>query len=90
MNEREIFAKALELETETERASFLRQVCGHDSEMRNRISELLAGVDSLGIDSPGTDSLDSDIDRLSTLDLKTQGFQPQKSVEVKTSDLIGP
>ena len=54
MNEREIFAAALEKRSAAERAPFLDGVCGADAALRERIEALLAEQASLGsfLESP--------------------------------------
>ena len=42
MNEREIFAAAVDIEDDQERAAWIRQACGEDRELRERLEALLA------------------------------------------------
>lgn len=48
MNERMIFANALQKETDAERATYLDEACGDNAEMRRRIEELIAEQGELG------------------------------------------
>lgn len=48
MNDREIFANALDKPTESERSAYLAEVCGDDAPQRNRIEELLCEHQQLG------------------------------------------
>ena len=48
MNERMIFAHALQRETDPERAAYLEQACENDPAMRRRIEELIAEQAELG------------------------------------------
>jgi serine/threonine protein kinase len=48
MNEREIFAAALEKDTPADRSDFLTAACGEDRALRERIESLLAEHDTLG------------------------------------------
>ncbi len=54
MNEREIFANALQKETDTERSAYLDEACSGDADMRQRIEALLQEKDDLGsfLESP--------------------------------------
>jgi serine/threonine protein kinase len=54
MNEREIFANALQKDTDAERASYLDEACADDVEMRHRIDVLLQEKNDLGsfLESP--------------------------------------
>jgi serine/threonine-protein kinase len=54
MNEREIFAGAVEKETESERRAFLDGACGGDSGLRQRVEALLSEQPGLGsfLESP--------------------------------------
>jgi serine/threonine protein kinase/Tfp pilus assembly protein PilF len=54
MNEREVFANALQKSTDAERSSYLDEVCAGDSQKRDRILELLLAERQLGsfIESP--------------------------------------
>ena len=54
MNEREIFADAMQIDSESERANYLGEACGDDQQMRERIEQLLREKDSLGsfLESP--------------------------------------
>jgi serine/threonine protein kinase len=48
MNERSIFAAALDITDPGERAAYLESACGHEPELRRHIDELLAAQDDLG------------------------------------------
>jgi WD40 repeat protein/tRNA A-37 threonylcarbamoyl transferase component Bud32 len=48
MNERMIFANALQKDTDAERAAYLEGACGDNAEMRQRIEELIAEQAELG------------------------------------------
>src|SRR4051812_41640924 len=48
MNEREIFAAALDISNLEARAAFLDEACGGDADLRRHLEELLAAQDKLG------------------------------------------
>ena len=48
MNERSIFAAALDIADAAERATYLDQVCGDNADLRRRLDELLAAQEKLG------------------------------------------
>ncbi len=48
MNEREIFAAAAQIENEAERAAYLDQACGSDTDQRSRLDKLLTQRSQLG------------------------------------------
>ena len=48
MNERELFAEAMEKDTDAERATYLEKACGDDLEMRQRIEDLIREQAELG------------------------------------------
>src|SRR5262245_20534006 len=48
MNERSIFAAALDIADPQERATYLDQACGHDPQVRRHLDELLAAEGKLG------------------------------------------
>ena len=54
MNERSIFAAALDIADAAERAAYLDQACGNDAALRKQIDELLAAEGKLGsfLDKP--------------------------------------
>ncbi len=57
MNEREIFANALQMETDAERSAYLDEACAGDTEMRRSIEALLREQQDLGsfLESPADD-----------------------------------
>ena len=57
MNEREIFAEAMQKSSAAERAAFLAQACSGDDALRRRIDELIAEQERLGsfLESPVTE-----------------------------------
>ncbi len=54
MNEREIFAAALQMKKDTERSAYLERACGGDISLRRRIDELFLEMKNLGsfLESP--------------------------------------
>jgi hypothetical protein len=48
MNERSIFAAALDITDLSERAAYLDSACGEESELRRHIEELIAAQEKLG------------------------------------------
>src|SRR5262249_28811580 len=48
MNERSIFAAALDIADPAQRAAYLDEACGHDPQLRRHLDELLAAEGKLG------------------------------------------
>jgi hypothetical protein len=48
MQDRSIFAAALEIPDSAERSAYLDRMCGPDTQLRQRIEELLAAQEKLG------------------------------------------
>ena len=59
MNECEIFMNVLDLDDEDERRSYLDQVCGDDSSLRQRVDLLLASHQQVGslLEHPAAEGL---------------------------------
>ncbi len=48
MNELDLFIAGLEVDDPVERAAYLDEVCGGDSEMRQRLAALIVAIDRPG------------------------------------------